>query len=87
MERPRHTHETEPAYDSLSKGAKMRWIGPQPAQDNHLDHLEKALIRAAVQASALIEQSKREVERARVLLKDDRRRADCAPKATAVGPA
>ena len=56
----------------------MRWIGPQTTQDNHLDHLEKALIRAAARAMALIEQSKLEVERARVLLKDERRRADDA---------
>jgi hypothetical protein len=53
----------------------MRWIGSQPAPDTHLDHLEKALIRAAARACALIEQSKREVERSRCLLKDERRTA------------
>jgi hypothetical protein len=53
----------------------MRWIGSQAAPDTHLDHLEMALIRVAARASALIEQSRREVERSRVLLKDDRGRA------------
>jgi hypothetical protein len=79
---PRNTHETEPVYDSLSKGARMRWIGSQPAQDNRLDHLEKALTRAAAQATALIEQSRRDVERARVLLKDEQRQADGTPRPT-----
>ena len=56
----------------------MRWIGSQPAPDTHLDHLEMALIRVAARASALIEQSRREVERSRVLLKDERGRASNA---------
>ena len=51
----------------------MHCIGSQPAQDR--DHLEKALTRTVAQAAALIEQSKREVERSRVLLKDERRGA------------
>ena len=53
----------------------MRWIGSQPAQDNHLDHLEKALTRAAARATTSIEQSRREVERSRVLLKGERERS------------
>ena len=56
----------------------MRWIRSQAAPDTHLDHLEMALIRVAAQASALIEQSRREVERSRVLLKDDRGRGSNA---------
>ena len=57
----------------------MRRSGSQPAQDKHLDHLEKTLTRTVAQAAALIEQSKREVERSRGLLKDERRRAGSAP--------
>jgi hypothetical protein len=53
----------------------MRCIGFRPAQDNHLDHLEKALARTAAQAAALIEQSKWEIERSSVLLKGERRGA------------
>jgi hypothetical protein len=54
--------------EALSMDGTVRCIGSQPAQDKHLDHIEKALTRTVAQASALIEQSKREVERARGLL-------------------
>ena len=64
--------------EALSMDGTVRCIGSQPAQDKHLDHIEKALTRTVAQASALIEQSKREVERARGLL-NEKSRDDGAP--------
>ena len=62
-----------------SEDATVRCIGSQPAQDKHLDHLETALTRTVARASALIEQSRREVERSRGLLNNEARRDDGAP--------
>ena len=63
----------------LSVDAPVRRLGSQPAQGNRLDQLEKAVIRTVAQAAALIEQSKREVERSRGLLNNEARRDDGAP--------
>lgn len=52
----------------LSLNATVPCIGSQPAQGKRLDHLETAMTRTVAQASALIEQSRREVERSRGLL-------------------
>ena len=57
----------------------MRSSGSQPAQDNHLDHLEKALTRTVAQAAALIEQSKREVKRSHDLLDHEPRKVGRGP--------
>ena len=65
--------------EAPSGDATVRSSGSQPAQDKHLDHLEKALTRTSAQAAALIEQSKREVERSRGLLNNEARRDDGAP--------
>ena len=62
----------------------MRLIEFQPASDKHLDHLEKAILRAGVQATALIQQSRREVERARRLLNDNRNWLSTAQHAYAI---
>jgi hypothetical protein len=68
------------AFDEVPPGdATERCLGSQPAQDKHLDHLEKALTRTVARASALIEQSRREVERSRGLLNNEARRDDGAP--------
>ena len=63
----------------LSVNAAVTCIGSQPGQGKRLDHLEEALTQTVAQASALIEQSRREVERSRVLLNDERERAGGAP--------
>ena len=65
--------------EAPSGDATERCLGSQPAQDKHLDHLEKALTRTVARASALIEQSRREVERSRGLLNNEARRDDGAP--------
>ena len=59
----------------LSVDAPVRRTGSQPGQGKRLDQLEKAVIRTVAQASALIEQSRREVERSRILLKSERGQA------------
>jgi hypothetical protein len=51
----------------------MGWTGTQPTADVQLDRLEKMLSLIAAQAVALIEQTKREVERSRGLLKQEGR--------------
>ena len=63
----------------LSRDAPVRRNGSQLAQVKRHDHLEEALTRTVAEASALIEQSRREVERSRVLLNNEPRRDDGAP--------
>ena len=63
----------------LSVDAPVRRTGFEPAQGKRLDHLEEALTRTVAQASALIEQSRLEVERSRGLLNNTPRTDDGAP--------
>lgn len=63
----------------LSGSATVTCIGSRPRRGKRLDRLEDALTQTVAQASALIEQSRREVERSRVLLKNEPGRGDDAP--------